>query len=472
MVMNGGVMGNRKVLTRLGAALVLCLAGSALGCHGGVNEPAGPAAPEAPEAPATSNASALSEQEAAYLAAFADLITSQGANYTCAYEGTSTVGEGVDSFVDVVSFTTKSDETDGIVRAQVVYGENDSSLSGVTFYSQGGQIVEVDPEGVAIDVSAVEETYEPDVSSGDVVITLLDHATAVQVSTESSDTVYTVTAEATDLGPVDYVDQTTNVTGTYRFNAEGHLMEEAATVEGVSELDGATAPANEAFTVTYTDWGITEVPFAPMVNGTYMPGDNVLLLDDLTAAVDAVPDNLTGVVESTVSMYQGEKVVNQTVHSEVFQDGDTALVYMEAPESGIDEMFVYLSGGKADVALNGEVTSMEYDYAAEDPLSMDKAHKLLTCIDSLDVINYGDGTNEYILVADPQKVTETVGYDAMAAVTYLEARYSVDADDQLTSVSMYAEGEPENPELGKHISVDAQVWYSDFNSTEVPNPFA
>ncbi|MEC4273816.1 hypothetical protein VJ923_11675 [Adlercreutzia sp. R25] len=292
---------------------------------------------------------------------------------------------------------------------------------------------------------------------------------------EGGDTLYMVAAQGEEMGLVNQVDNATDLTATYRFNGEGVLLETTASIKGTTGEGADALPASEDFTVAYSDWGATTVPFAPPATGIYEVGDGLSFDEDLAEVLAKMPKNFTCIMETAVTLFEGDVSLSRDMRLETYvdeSDGLRALVYLEAPDGGIDEMYTYLDDGRVTASVNGEVVSADYNYESEDPTGLGQAAQLVGCAEVVGCITYGNGEVEYVLFTDPQKVSDAVDMDGWGELALCEAHYMVSAEGELVYMTLNVEGVPENADMADYMAAETVAQYSDFNSTEVFNPFA
>lgn len=449
----------------LGIAAALSLAVTMTACHGGTYDEAG-GEPTPEPAP-------VSGEFTGELSALQQLMEAQDASYTYDCEGVYTTGEGDDAIENVIDYTMQV-EGGSVLKSLETYSEEDDFFTSSQIYVQGGQVIQVTAEGDAIDMTQALEPSEPVPSREDLFVALMANATNVQVVEEGDEVVYTIEASGVDMGPINMVDDATDIAGTYRFDGDGVLLGITATIEGTFGEGADAVFVSEDVAVTFSGWGETQVPFAPPCIGTYEVGDVAALAGELSDVFEKMPKNLTCVMETATTVFQGDLSLTQDMHLEAYQDatdGLRALIYLEAPDSGIDEMYTYVADGRVTASVDGEVVSADYNYETEDPTGLGRATGLLSCAEALDSIAYNNGEVEYILYADPQKVTDEVDLDGWDLTTLCEAHYYLNTAGELTAMTMYVEGFPEKAETADYMTVDIQAWYSDFNTTEVLNPF-
>lgn len=403
-------------------------------------------------------------------ATFDEHMSALPTNYTYEYEETYTLGAEGTGEQGVVHYTSETDGVGADLRQHIAYAEDDSFVPGGEFYQEGDTVIRIDSD-MPVDVTAgvqEEELTQEELEGYNSAGFLYALNNLVDVTTEGDDTVYRFVFEEGEAeGDYGMVDEVTRAEDICRINAAGQLVEEVVKVEGTADVDGSAVPASAEATIRYSQWGATEVPAAPEPEGKQVTVGTAEAVAALRDCIQGLPSNFSTQTETEVTgTADGQTQTNEMYAEALIDRADTpkGATYVELDGNEDDAVMTFFEGDRVVVVQHDEIVSDERTGAPVDPTGSERALAVVDSAQVVDRYDYNDGSREYVLEADVSKLSETVTFDGLEALTSLTVNYYLDAEGNLASVVMRAGGTA----AGATLDLKASTVYYDLGTTEVP----
>ena len=443
------------------AALVLTLGLAA--CQGGAYED------EEESYPALER---LEEAEA-NLAVFDELRGQQQTSYAFDQVEEYTIGAGESVREGASEATGVVDDSGELPRGYVKYEEDGPGGGDTELYVEDGALVQVS-DGVAVRVPNDEGASDssPILTGTNWRTGGFDVVGLDSMTEEDGGKVFHFTYDENVDESAGMVDHVATAEFTFRFGADGTLLESTVVAEGTAEQAGEEVPASTTITTVYHDWGQATVPAGPEPTGTYGTVNFDEAAAKLSEQLGNLPDNMSCQVQGTTTVTAGGEAKTSEVYVETLldrTDGFKAATYVEVDGNEGDAITTLYNNGKMAVIQHDDVQSEGEGEPPADMAGTEKALQIIACADEIAFIQFDDGSSQYVLTANLEKLNEAVAFDGIAEVTQFSENYFFTAEGQIDSVRLLAAGVPTDAPEGATVFTDMSTFYYDFGTTEVPD---